>query len=95
MVTDMPARPGSIPATTSAAETPPGTAEPVPAWAPPALLLALLMLAADLVALIPLGQWMAEYGIVPVCTAYLLHVLAATALAVWAVIRVPALHLDS
>ncbi|WP_278262507.1 hypothetical protein [Nocardia sp. AG03] len=93
MVTDIPALPGSAPAI-AALDTASATEAPVPAWAGPGLLLALLMLAADLVALIPLGQWMAEYGIVPVCAIYLLHVLAATALAVWTVIRIPTLHLD-
>ncbi|MFC4127761.1 hypothetical protein [Nocardia rhizosphaerae] len=84
------------------ADRTPTAAQPVPAaepevapWVAPALLLSILMLGFDLVALIPLGEWMAEYGIGLVCTAYLLHVLASTALAVWTVIRLPLLHLDT
>ncbi|MEV0335656.1 hypothetical protein [Nocardia sp. NPDC050717] len=65
-----------------------------PPWTAPALLLSILMLGADLVALIPLGEWMTDYGIIPVCTVYLLHVLLTMALAAWTVIRLPARYLD-
>ncbi len=65
-----------------------------PPWTAPALLLSILMLGADLVALIPLGEWMTDYGIIPVCAAYLLHVLFTMALAAWTVIRLPARYLD-
>ncbi|MFD6399287.1 hypothetical protein [Nocardia sp. NPDC060249] len=68
--------------------------EPVPpSWAAPALLLSLLMLGLDLVALIPLGAWMRDYGIGLVCTIYLIHVLASTAMAAWTVSQFP-LRLD-
>ncbi|MGY0499202.1 hypothetical protein ACWZHB_11960 [Nocardia sp. FBN12] len=66
-----------------------------PSWAAPALLLSILMLGLDLVALIPLGAWMRDYGIGPVCSAYLVHVLASTALAAWTVSRLPILALDT
>ncbi|MFI5500741.1 hypothetical protein ACIA5E_16910 [Nocardia asteroides] len=56
-----------------------------PGWAAPALLLALLMLGVDIVALIPLGGWMRDYGIGPVCAIYLIHVLASTGLAAWTI----------
>ncbi|WP_132369827.1 hypothetical protein [Nocardia alba] len=60
------------------------SAEPgPPAWAAPALLFSLLMLGFDLVALIPLGAWMRDYGIGLVSTIYLLHVLGSTAVAAW------------
>ncbi|WP_280346494.1 hypothetical protein [Nocardia neocaledoniensis] len=65
-----------------------------PPWAAPALLLSILMLGADLVALIPLGEWMTDYGIIPVCTVYLVHVLSTMALAAWTVTRLPARYLD-
>ncbi|WP_043661652.1 hypothetical protein [Nocardia thailandica] len=47
----------------------------VGAWRALVAFLALVMADGDLVALVPLGSWMAAYGIVPVCSAYLLHVL--------------------
>ncbi|MFE5476070.1 MULTISPECIES: hypothetical protein [unclassified Nocardia] len=76
--------PVDFPPTTDAA------AEPAaPSWAAPALLLSLLMLGLDLVALIPLGAWMRDYGIGLVCTIYLLHVLASTAVAAWTVSQFP------
>ncbi|MFI8977389.1 hypothetical protein ACIGO9_31235 [Nocardia asteroides] len=53
----------------------------VPPWVPPALLMSVLMLGTDVVVLVPLGEWMAEYGVVLVGTPYLIHVLASTALA--------------
>ncbi|MEV4152388.1 hypothetical protein AB0J48_05195 [Nocardia salmonicida] len=54
-----------------------------PSWAAPALLLSILMLGLDLVALIPLGSWMRDYGIGLIGTIYLIHVLASTAVAAW------------
>ncbi|MFD3704461.1 hypothetical protein ACFWUP_15070 [Nocardia sp. NPDC058658] len=66
-----------------------------PTWAAPALLLSILMLGLDLVALIPLGAWMRDYGIGLVCSVYLVHVLASTALAAWTVTRLPVLALDT
>ncbi|WP_410873086.1 hypothetical protein [Nocardia sp. A7] len=66
-----------------------------PSWAAPALLLSILMLGIDLVALIPLGAWMRDYGIGLVCSVYLVHVLASTALAAWTVSRMPMLALDT
>lgn len=45
------------------------------------------MVGRDLVALAPLGSWMDAYGIVPVCSAYLLHVPAPVTLGVWVVLR--------
>ncbi|MFD6454741.1 hypothetical protein ACFWF3_28560 [Nocardia sp. NPDC060220] len=80
--------PVDSPPTTDAAAEP-----PAPSWAAPALLLSLLMLGLDLVALIPLGAWMRDYGIGLVCTIYLLHVLASTAVAAWTVSQFP-LQLD-
>ncbi|WP_336082790.1 hypothetical protein [Nocardia sp. SSK8] len=80
--------------TAAPAEPDASTAPVAPSWAAPALLIAVLMLGADFLALIPLGHWMAEFGIVPVCTVYLVHVLGSTALAVWTVIRMPVLDLD-
>ncbi|MFC9472182.1 hypothetical protein ACFTS5_08315 [Nocardia sp. NPDC056952] len=77
----------SLPTTDSSAEPAP------PSWAAPALLLSLLMLGLDLVALIPLGAWMRDYGIGLVCTIYLIHVLASTAVAAWTVSQFP-LQLD-
>ncbi|GGK62096.1 hypothetical protein [Nocardia camponoti] len=59
-----------------------------PAWAPPLLLLALLNLSFDLVALIPLGDWMTDHGILTVSAIYFLHVLSGTALACWTVAQV-------
>lgn len=66
-----------------------------PSWAAPALLVSILMLGLDLVALIPLGAWMRDYGIGLVCSVYLVHVLASTALAAWTVSRLPVLALDT
>ncbi|MGW6121138.1 hypothetical protein ACWFRF_19015 [Nocardia sp. NPDC055165] len=84
-------------ATENPVDSPPTTdaaTEPAaPSWAAPALLLSLLMLGLDLVALIPLGAWMRDYGIGLVCTIYLLHVLASTAVAAWTVSQFP-LQLD-
>lgn len=77
----------SLPTADSSAEPGP------PSWAAPALLLSLLMLGLDLVALIPLGAWMRDYGIGLVGTIYLLHVLASTAVAAWTVSQFP-LQLD-
>ncbi|MFD4439372.1 hypothetical protein ACFWPK_06285 [Nocardia sp. NPDC058519] len=64
-----------------------------PSWAAPALLFSMLMLGLDLVALIPLGAWMRDYGIGLVGSIYLLHVLASTAVAAWTVSQFP-LQLD-
>ncbi|MBC7302687.1 MAG: hypothetical protein H5T78_17290 [Nocardia sp.] len=72
----------------------PATPEP-PSWVAPALLLSILMLGLDLVALSPLGAWMRDYGIGLVCSVYLVHVLASTALAAWTVNRLPVLALDT
>ncbi|MFE1591373.1 hypothetical protein [Nocardia sp. NPDC058705] len=72
----------------------PAAPEP-PSWAAPALLLSILMLGLDLVALIPLGAWMRDYGIGLVCSIYLVHVLASTALAAWTVTQLPVLALDT
>ncbi|MFG1772049.1 hypothetical protein ACGFIX_20930 [Nocardia salmonicida] len=68
-------------------QTTPETGAPAepgpPSWAAPALLLSILMLGLDLVALIPLGSWMRDYGIGLIGTIYLIHVLASTAVAAW------------
>lgn len=77
----------SLPAPDSSAEPGP------PSWAAPALLFSLLMLGLDLVILIPLGAWMRDYGIGLVCTIYLFHVLASTAMAAWTMSQFP-LQLD-
>ncbi|MGW6729608.1 hypothetical protein ACWF9G_27215 [Nocardia sp. NPDC055029] len=60
-----------------------GLASPRP-LAGPSLLLSGLMLGVDAVLLLPLGEWMRDYGIVVVSATYLLHVLGSTALGVWA-----------
>lgn len=60
-------------------------------WTAPLLLLSLLMLGVDIVALIPLGDWMTSFGIVLVSGIYLTHVLLSTGLAAWTVTRLPIL----
>ncbi|WP_446222489.1 hypothetical protein ACTWPB_22145 [Nocardia sp. IBHARD005] len=90
MVTENPF--DATPAQTSADRDSPAEPGP-PSWAAPALLFSMLMLGLDLVALIPLGAWMRDYGIGLVGTVYLLHVLASTAVAAWTVSQFP-LHLD-
>ena len=81
--------PLDAPPTQATADAP---AEPgPPSWAAPALLLSVLMLGLDLLALIPLGAWMRDYGIGLIGTIYLIHVLASTAVAAWTLSWVPLL----